>query len=71
MDSAFEALVDACFSEHTVGERKKVLDWLLVEKVKSAEDYALLASDEKEVLTTIVAPSKTESVHNNKLKDIL
>ena len=39
------------------------------EKIKNAEDFALLATEEKEVATSIVAPAKAASVHAGKLKD--
>ena len=64
LDRAFVGLVKACFDEHG-----NILAWLDDEGIRTAEDYALLASDERDVDTNITLPAKTAAAHENRLKD--
>ena len=65
LEIAFEGLVAAAFGPT---DAPKVLEWLVAESILASEDFGMLASEEKEVEASIIAPAKAKGVHSDALK---
>ena len=65
LEAAFAGLVSAAFGP---ADSPKVREWLLAESILSSEDFGMLASEEKEVDASIIAPAKAKAVPADALK---
>ena len=65
LEPTFAGLVSAAFGSV---DSPKVLEWLVAESILASEDFGMLASEEKEVEASIIAPAKAKGVHNDALK---
>ena len=64
LELTFKTLITSTFGE----DGEKVATWMSRECVLSAEDFSMLACEEKEVDASIIAPAKAAGVHEDALK---
>ena len=64
LEAAWEACVKGCFDQPD-----KIFKWLQDEKIRTSEDYGLLAVNEVEIGPNIIAPAKAASAHADKLAE--
>ena len=65
LEASFSGLVTAAFGPV---DSLKVIEWLISESILASEDFGMLASEEREVESSIIAPAKTKAVHADALR---
>ena len=65
LEPTFKSMVEQTFGD---ANSSQVLKWLTDESICTAEEFGLLAADEKEVEGSILAPAKTGGVQTDPLR---
>ena len=65
LEVSFEGLVISTFG---ATDGPNVVKWLVSESILTAEDFGMLASEEREVESAIVAPAKAKAAHKDELR---